>query len=190
MFTYNSVAELFEEMDRTRRRLHSTLDGLDAEQENLRDSPERWSIAEIIEHVAIVEGRIAGLAGKVVGKAEAEGAERAGTDAPFTPIDLREIAERGAREKYTAPETAAPAGGVRVADSLARLTESSAALRLLRPRIEALDLSAYKFPHPAFGPLDLYRWLAVLGLHEERHRRQIEGIKNAQPSKAGGAPEN
>jgi hypothetical protein len=39
------------------------------------------------------------------------------------------------------------------------------------------DLRSYSLPHPAFGELDCYQWLIVLGLHGERHARQIEEIK-------------
>jgi hypothetical protein len=176
MLTYNSVAEIFEAIDRTRDGLRGTLDGLSPEQEALRDTPERWSVAEVVEHLAIIEERVGQLAGLVVQKAEGEGS--AAKDS-FPTIDLRAAAEQASRQKYEAPEMARPRGGASVADSLARLGRSRAALHALRPRIEALDLTPYPYPHPAFGPLDLYHWLAFIGIHEERHRRQIEGLKNA-----------
>jgi hypothetical protein len=69
-----------------------------------------------------------------------------------------------------------PRGGVAVADSLARLRESRAAFEALRPRIERADLSAATYPHPSFGPLNLYQWLAFVGIHEERHLNQIERL--------------
>jgi hypothetical protein len=33
------------------------------------------------------------------------------------------------------------------------------------------------YPHPALGPINAYQWLLVMGGHESRHRRQINGIK-------------
>lgn len=183
MPNYNSVAEIFEAMDGTRERLRQTLEDLSAEQTDFREAADRWTIAEIAEHLAIVNGQIVRLLGRVVGKAEEDGAPRAPEDGRIDSVALSALAERAAGEKFNAPETALPKGGANVSDSLTRLEESRAALQLLRPRIEALDLSAYKFPHPAFGPIDPYHWLAVLNLHEERHRRQIEGLKAA----AGGA---
>ena len=41
------------------------------------------------------------------------------------------------------------------------------------------------YPHPTFGPLNLYQWLAFVGIHQSRHRRQIEAAKetlNAAPA--------
>ena len=201
--TYNSVAEIYEALEQTRGRLRQTLEGLSAETAGFRESPERWTIAEIVEHLALVEGGVARVAAKMVGKVEAESgkgeaeggraaSESGGVEAgngdgaravaarPIAPVELDAIIERATREKFTAPQMAHPTGGPAIADSLARLEESSAALRALRPRVETLDLSGQRFPHPAFGPLDLYQWLAVLSLHEERHRRQIEAIKSAQ----------
>jgi hypothetical protein len=187
MMTFNTVAEIYDSLDTTRARLRETLDGLSTEAEGFRDAPERWTIAEIVEHLSIVEGQISRLMSKLLDKVEAGGAPAAsagdgeGRGAPL--VDMNAHTERMA-QKFEAPETARPAGGVSVTDSLARLEASSEAIRALRPRVERLDLSATRFPHPAFGPLDLYQWLAVLGLHEERHRRQIEALKASTPASA------
>ena len=174
MSTYNSVAEIYASMEKTRERLRRTLEGLPDGRVNFRDAPERWSIAEIVEHLAIVEGQVSKIAGKIVGKAEADGAPAAAGRVPL--VELGEVAERARREKFQAPDFALPGGGVDVSDSLASLERARASLVSLRPRIEAHDLSAYRFPHPVFGPLDLYHWLVVVGMHEERHRQQIEGL--------------
>lgn len=201
MTTYHSVAEIFEAMDKTRERLRGTLAGLSAAEESFRESPDRWSIAEIVEHLAIIEGNVVRLAGKLVGKAEADGAKRAsgggdgeadggngGGGGRIPPVSLGEIIERATKEKFNAPEAVVPTGGASIADSLARLDQSRDAMRALRPRIEAAELSAYRFPHPVFGPLDLYHWLAVSGLHEERHRRQIEALKASATGQAAAQP--
>jgi hypothetical protein len=38
------------------------------------------------------------------------------------------------------------------------------------------DLSAYRFPHPIFGSLNLYDWYRFIGYHELRHRKQIREL--------------
>jgi hypothetical protein len=128
---------------------------------------------------------------KILDKVEAEGGAAAASDGAAvraTPlVDLNAHTERMA-QKFESPEMARPKGGVPLADSLARLEASSEAIRSLRPRVERLDLSATRFPHPAFGPLDLYQWLAVLGLHEERHRRQIEALRDSISTSAAPQP--
>jgi len=38
------------------------------------------------------------------------------------------------------------------------------------------DLSAYRFPHPIFGSLNLYDWYRFIGYHELRHRKQLREL--------------
>ena len=71
-----------------------------------------------------------------------------------------------------------------VSDSLARLGETRAALEALRPLAERLDCTRMLYPHPAFGPLNLYQWLAFMGVHQSRHRRQIEALKETLDASA------
>ncbi|MBD0325302.1 MAG: DinB family protein [Pyrinomonadaceae bacterium] len=173
---YHSVAEIFDSIDETRNRLKTRLDGLTAEQENFRPASGGWSIAEIVEHLAILEGRLLGLMTVMVNKAEKAGLGRDAGNSQFNPVSLEQVVERSRKEKYVAPETAQPQGGVSVHDSLERLRQSRTSLRELRPRFEATDLSDARYPHPAFGPLNLYQWLVMIGVHEERHLRQIEAL--------------
>jgi hypothetical protein len=94
----------------------------------------------------------------------------------FRPFSLDEQVEQARTRKFVAPEEVRPSGAVSLADSLARLRKSRAALEALRPRIERADLSAATYPHPSFGPLNLYQWLAFIGIHEQRHLDQIERL--------------
>jgi uncharacterized damage-inducible protein DinB len=173
---YHSVAEIFDSIDETRSRLKGRLDGLSPEQENFRPTSGGWSIAEIVEHLAILESRLLGLMTVMVNKTEKAGSGRDANKSSFNPISLEQIIERSLKEKYVAPETARPQGGVSVHDSLERLRQSRASLTELRPRFEATDLSDARYPHPAFGPLNLYQWLLMIGIHEDRHLRQIEAL--------------
>jgi hypothetical protein len=174
---YKSVAEILEAIDETRARLRQRVEGLSPAQEKFRSSLDAWSIAEIMEHLTIFEERMTRLFSMMIRKAEAAGVEAAGQS--FRPVSLDHIAERSLKEKYTAPEMVRPSGSVTVADSLSRMRRSRAELHELRPQIESRDLSGMTYPHPAFGPLDLYQWLALIGLHEDRHLRQIESIMSA-----------
>jgi hypothetical protein len=173
--TYNSVAEILDDIDRKRARLLQSAEGLSDEQQAFRPSPDKWSVAEIFEHLSIIERRVAGLLGALVEKAEA-GAEPRDADAPFAPVSIAEFVERSRTQKFNAPENAHPAGAP-LADSLASLRDSRAAIHALHPRIESVDCAGVKFPHPAFGPLNLYQWLAFIGAHESRHLAQINALK-------------
>src|SRR5437588_1690444 len=173
--TYNSVAEIFDDIDDTRARLLQTVEGLSAERQNFRPAPGKWSVAEILEHLSIVERRVAQLLGSLVEKAEAAGQTRAAAG-PFAPVSIAEFVEQTRAQKLTAPENISPTGAA-LADSLSSLRDSRAALHALRPRVERVDGHAARFPHPAWGPINLYQWLAFVGAHEARHLAQINALK-------------
>ena len=182
---YNSLSEIFDAMDRTRARLRARLEGIKSAEESVRPSTAAWSVAEIAEHLAIIEERLSTLFPVMLTKAEAGGLHRS-ADQPFHPISVESMIERSKREKYTAPETARPTGAVSIADSLTRLERSREAIRRLRPRLEALDLTNVTYPHPAFGALSAYQWLIFLAAHEDRHLRQIESVMASPQASAQG----
>lgn len=129
----------------------------------------------------MVEGNIVRLLDKLLGKAEEAGAAGAQTPDLPAPVSIEAYVERSLGEKYEAPERVHPKG-LPLADSLVRLREVRAALHALRPRVERTDGRALRFPHPAWGPLDLYQWLLLVGAHEDRHLAQIEALKQTMDS--------
>jgi hypothetical protein len=173
---FNSVSEIFDHIDATRERLLRSVEGLSEGQQGFRPAPDRWSAAQLCEHLAIVEGNVVRLLGKLLDKGEESGATRDGAHT-FAPVSIGEFVERSRDVKYEAPERIRPGDAPVLADSLARLRDSRAALHALRPRVERADGRALNFPHPAWGPLDLYQWLLFVGAHESRHLAQIEALK-------------
>ena len=173
---YNSVAEIYEAINKTRSKLISTAENLTEEQKNSRENGQGWTAPEIIEHLGIVEGGLVGMFEKLLAKAESagEGVKSDGSLNP--PVSFLEIAEVAKDKKFDAPERMLPHGTQSVTESLIKLQENRNRLNDLRPRIEATDLTNSIFPHPAFGNLNLYQWLAFIGLHEYRHLMQIERI--------------
>jgi uncharacterized damage-inducible protein DinB len=174
---YNSVAEIYEANDRARARLFRSVEGLGESEQTSRPAPECWSVAEILEHVSLVETGVVRLLRAVLRKADSAGGSDRPAGEPFAPVSVKEFVEQAATRKYTAPEAAVPSGSLAVSDSLARLEEARAALDALRPLAERLDCTRMLYPHPAFGPLNLYQWLAFVGIHQSRHRQQIEAVR-------------
>jgi hypothetical protein len=169
---YNDIDEIFSALATTRRRILEQVEALSDEQANARPAPDTWSVAEIIEHLSISEARMVALVSHLLGQ-EAAVAANAGSSG--SSISIQVMTERAA-EKFTAPAFLEPTGGLPLAESLAKLRESRAALIGLRPRIEARDYSHVTYPHPAFGPLNLYQWLAAVEFHECKHLDQIQTI--------------
>lgn len=179
---YNSVAEIFDDIDRTRARLFQSVESLSDAQQGFRPAPDKWSVAEVLEHLSLVERRVAKLIATLLDKAESAGQPRDAAGQPrdaarlSAPVSIAEFVERTRAQKLDAPDSARPAGA-HAADSLSSLRDSRAALHSLRPRVEQTDCASALFTHPAWGPLNLYQWLLFLGAHEARHLAQIEAIK-------------
>ena len=192
---YQSIADIYAANERIRQRLAARVAPLDDAQQHFRPSEGVWSVAQIVEHLALIEGRMVQLLGMLLHKTEkAAAGEGAATDAGangahvFKPFSFEEIAGEKKDDKFEAPEYLVPTGGVSVTDSLARMQATRAALDELRPRLESADTTAAAYPHPAFGDLNTAQWLAFVGLHEGRHLRQIERLMDSPEfaARAGG----
>ena len=154
-------------------RLLELVDGLTAEQWNFRENPERWSIAENVEHVIVFENFITRTIAKALeGPAEPE--KKAQAEAKE---HLALGVANSRNTKFKAREAALPTGRwVDTAELVAELCKTRARTVAYVAETQA-DLRDHFFPHVAFGDLDCYQWLVVLGQHGARHALQIEEIK-------------
>jgi uncharacterized damage-inducible protein DinB len=167
----------------SRERLFGAVDGLTAEQWTFRPGEGRWSINECVEHVMNVENRVLGSIGKKVAEPLNTNAAVNAHEAPPESARQAKDAEIAVRvidrtTRRQAPEATRPTG---------QWPEPGTALeefRKTRARTEQFvagsdaDLRSYFIPHGAFGELDCYQWLILLGSHAERHTLQIEEIKS------------
>jgi len=177
---YKSVAEIFDFIDKTRADLISKTQNLDEEQKNLRAAQTGWSVAEIVEHLATVENGMIKISAKLLAEAEGEGSQSDGSINP--PISFVEFGKAMQNQKFEAPERVRPKGTQNLTESLAKMQENRLLLQQLRPRFEAADATKPTFPHPALGELNSYQWLAMIGIHEQRHLAQIEKILDVNVS--------
>lgn len=175
VMTYHNVAEIITDVEAARTRLCQGVDGLSSVQAGFKSAPDAWSVAEILEHLSKSEKLLVKRFRDSLDQAETAGNGKA-QPGGFEPFSLDNFVERARYEKYKAPQVLVPAGSFSVPDILLELRASRLELLSLRPRFEARDVSRVGFPHPVFGQLNLYQWLAFVGLHEDRHLRQIESV--------------
>ena len=172
------IHELLEHLDTQRLALRSAIDAVPDELRERRPSVDTWSVAEVIEHVAIIERRLAGLLGKLLADAQAQGAgPETETSAVVDPKAQRMLLDRSRR--VTAPETAQPTGTLDAARAWTTFEESHAMLRATVLAGDGLALGSVTWPHPLFGPLSWYQWVAFAGGHEARHAAQIRDVATA-----------
>jgi uncharacterized damage-inducible protein DinB len=171
---YQTISDIYEANDKIRAKLKGIVANLNDEQINTLPDGEKWTVKEFVEHISIVDEGIMRISAKMLGEAKASGKTSDGA-AKFSDEFVQKTA--GSRTaKFEAPDRVRPTGTKSIAESLAKLDETRQKLEELRPLFESVECSDIKFPHPAFGDMTAHEWLALLGGHETRHIRQIEGI--------------
>lgn len=169
-----SIAEIYEDNERIREKLKETLGRLTDVQVSSLPEGEKWTVAQIVEHLASVEDGMTRICSKLLANAKAEGKKADGT--VTVSNNFKEKGAEVTRIKMEAPERVHPSEGKTVAESLAKMDETRAKLNDLRPLFETYDANTYKFPHPFFGDISAGEWLILLGGHERRHLKQIRNL--------------
>jgi hypothetical protein len=132
-----------------------------------------WTVAQVVDHVARVEGVIAGLVTGMVDEARARGiGAETETGSVLTPAILAMAGDRSV--KLQAPEPAHPAADARYEDAVAALDASHRRVVEALAAAEGLALGTVQMRHPALGALNVYEWGVAVGGHEARHAAQIQ----------------
>ena len=172
---YRSIADIFAANEAAQARFAGAVANLSEAQLDFRPAEDRWTIAEIAEHVGIVNDGFLRITHKLLKQAEAVG-KPPKTEFNLGPVILNESGEQNPT-KFSAPDRVKPQGGVSLDDALQKMRETLDGFAAIKERIEVTDLSDEKFPHPAFGDFSAYQWMILLSEHQDRHRLQIEGVK-------------
>ncbi len=161
---------LLNHLQNTRQALLEAVDGLSDQQATFRAGPDRWTIAECVEHLAVVEEAVRARVAALL-------------ESPPEPAKSAKVADDQVLEftanrerKFQAPEPVRP---------LHRFDGLEGALRaFMEERVKTLefladtqsDLRAYTAPGPA-GDLDGVQWGLFLSGHTARHTQQILEVK-------------
>ena len=169
-----TIADIYTANDNIHARLKEVIANLRDEQLAFLPDGEKWTIAHIIEHIAIVKDGMAKISAKLLAQAQSVGKQADGS--AFLTENFTKKAAEARQLKFEAPDRVQPTGNLSIGESLAKMEESSQALEKLRPLFESVECSDFKFPHPFMGELSAHEWLALVGGHEARHLAQIEKI--------------
>ena len=163
---------LIADLKSDRDRLRSAVERIPVSERDWRPNAECWSVAGVLEHLAIVERRAVQIVTDLAAAAPPIAAG-AGTSEPMV-FDRTLLRDR--TQRVMAPEMIQPTGRVSAEDAWASLEESRVGLIEAIRGAEGRDLAAVSRPHPRLGPLNGYQWIAAIGGHEERHTAQIDEI--------------
>jgi DinB family protein len=163
------IAELLEYIDAQAANLQSAFDQVAPDRRAVRPMPERWSPAEIVHHLAIVERRLTQQLAALIEQAQSHPPETDTT--PLFPMTSATRVElRGRRVVTPAANEPRDTDPDRVWSDF---MEARAALTKVIATGDGLALGAVTAPHPMLGAFTAYEWIAFAGAHAARHADQI-----------------
>ncbi len=179
LFASFASAQTQAEKDKALKYLESTKQGvidatkdLSPPQWNFKPAPDRWSVAEVMEHIAAAEDYIRG---NVTEKIMNAPAREPGVE--VKPIDdavLAMIPDRS--KKAEAPEPLKPTNRFGSPDAaLKHFLESRQATEDFLTSHD--DLRAHAADSPLGKKLDGYEWVLFIAAHSERHTKQMLEVK-------------
>jgi hypothetical protein len=158
----------------TRDNFLKSIAGLSQKQWTFKSAPDRWSVAEVAEHITVSESTLFGLVQQRIMQSPAAPEKRELVKGKDQMI-LERMPDRS--HKAQAPEFLRPTGRWATEADLTKAFEDSRKTTMDYIRTTNDDLRDHFFDHPVFGPLDGYQWLLLISAHSARHTAQIEEVK-------------
>ena len=161
-------------LEETRKEFLAAVDGLSEEQWKFKAAPERWSIAETAEHIAVSEGTIWQLVSEKLMKMPPTPDRRGETKAK-DDIILKAVPDRSRTAQ--APERLQPTGRWASREELLKAFEAMRAAEIALLKESKEDMRSRFEEHPFLKTIDAYQWLLFNGAHGKRHTAQILEVK-------------
>jgi hypothetical protein len=159
-------------LEKTRQGVVDATKGLSPAQWNFKSAPDRWSVAEVTEHIALAEDLMRML---VTNKVMRAGPRQ-------QPVDLAQLDEMvitmvpDRSKKRQAPDPLKPTNHFGSPEaSLKHFMESRTTTEDFLKNTP--DLREHAELSPLGKDLDAYEWILFIGAHSERHTKQILEVK-------------
>jgi hypothetical protein len=164
-------AEIVELLQKSEQELMKAIDGVSDAQWMYKPAPDRWSIAEVVEHVVLADALLFETAVKSL-----DGAANPKWETTLSKTDLLRRAIPDRARKVDAPAAIRPQQAMTRAQLLSRFKEQRArAAAYVRDTDK--PLKAHTAPNPFFGDVNAHQWLIYIPLHHLRHNQQILEVK-------------
>jgi uncharacterized damage-inducible protein DinB len=161
-------------LKQTQKDFLAAIEGVSEEQWKFKAAPDRWSIAETAEHIAVTEETIWNLVSEKIMKSPAtpeKQAEAKGKDETILTV----IPDRS--RKAQAPERLKPTGRWATKAALVKDFDALREKEIAYVKETREDLRNHFEEHPFLKTMDAYQWLIFNGAHSKRHTAQILEVK-------------
>ncbi len=89
--------EVLNYIDKTRTELRAAVDSVPSDARNQKPAPDQWSVAQVLDHIAIVHSRVATAIGKWIAEAQADWSR---------PRDFKRlVAQHNSSRSYPRPQS-------------------------------------------------------------------------------------
>lgn len=158
----------------TKKLFLDSVKGLSEEQLKWKAAPDKWSVFEVSEHIALAESFLFDMINGGVMKSPANAAKQSSVTMEMI---LQKVPDR--TNKFQAPEPIRPdkSPWTTMSDTIAAFKQRrDATLSFIEKGND--DMREHFMMNPAFNAeLDAYLWIAFLSAHTERHVKQILEVK-------------
>ena len=176
---HTRTQEILDCLDAELASLRAAVDAIPEERRSERPSPDRWSVAEVLEHLAVVERAMLKVCSRQFAKAREAGLpEETETTSILQLLPVAYVANR--ERVLKSPDPLVPKG-MSAETAWRELENTRTQFREFVRSCDGLALGRVSFPHPAFGDLNLYQWLLFAAGHHARHAAQIREIAAQLP---------
>jgi uncharacterized damage-inducible protein DinB len=161
------------QMRTSRKMFIDALAQVSTAQWNFKPAPDRWSVGEIAEHIALSEDMIFSLITGEIVKNPADPAKRAAPPVTDAYVHERDL-DRSHKAK--APDYLVPTHRWKDKDELSAAFLKSRDRSIAYLQATREDLRVHFQPSP-IGTLDAFQWFLFMSSHTERHLKQMEEVK-------------
>lgn len=163
------LGTILRELESTRMGLASAADRVPDDLWQQQPSPGKWSAADVVAHLTLVENRVNQGARRVI-------------QHPPRPIPIWQrvhlplfvVRYRLVRFRTPVPPDSSLVSGK--AGMLAQHSDVRKQTLALLEETRDRDLTAYRWKHPLLGYLNFYGWYRMVAQHEYRHTKQLREI--------------
>lgn len=174
MLTQNEREVALSHLHATQKAFLDSIQDLSEAQWKFKPGPDRWSVAEVAEHIALGEDVLYEFVTKKVLESPAT-PEKKGQSKEHDEWVLNTIPDRSNREQTSGPLL--PTGKWASREDLVRHFKASRERTADLVNAPPKDLRAHFIKHPAGKDLDAYQWVLVIAVHTRHHVEQINEVK-------------
>jgi hypothetical protein len=172
-------AQLIEDLNTAEDALLGLITGMTDEQWHFKQNPDRWSVAECVEHIVRGEQVILGaIEATMAGPRDPEWFSRTNGKNAMVRQSVLTRSPGGAGSPFKAPYEVSPTEKWDRAHGIAEFYTSHGAVRAyVETMPRAIKDHTFENPFPQIGWLNVHDWLTLTALHIRRHSMQIAEVQ-------------